>query len=180
MRRHTSTMERATVDVAAASVADLAAINDIYNHYVVSTAVTFDVEPTSMAWRREWFTGFAATGPHRLLVARRDGHPVGYADSARHRRRAAYDPSVETSVYVAPDLTGRGVGTALYEALLRELESEDVHRAFAGITMPNPASVRLHERFGFRHVGTFTEQGRKLGRYWDVAWFERPVPLDAR
>ena len=78
-----------------------------------------------------------------------------------------------------PDGAGggaRGVGSALYGALLSELEREDVHRAYAGIAMPNPASVRLHERCGFRRAGYFTEQGRKFGRYWDVAWFERGFP----
>ena len=90
-----------------------------------TSPATFDVEPHSMAWRREWFVTFGGTGPYRLLVARH----------------------------------------------------EDVHRAYAGIVVPNPASVRLHEAFGFRHVGPFTEQGRKFGRYWDVAWYERPVPL---
>jgi len=93
-----------------------------------------------------------------------------------YRPRAAYAPSVETSVYVAPSHAGRGLGSSLYEALLSELEREDVHRAYAGIGMPNPASVRLHERFGFRRAGYYTEQGRKFGRYWDVAWYERSFP----
>jgi phosphinothricin acetyltransferase len=104
----------------------------------------------------------------------RDGDAVlGYATSSPYRPRPAYGPTVETSVYLGPEHTGRGIGRTLYETLLSALEGEDVHRAVAGITMPNPASERLHERCGFRHVGTFSEQGRKLGRYWDVAWFER-------
>jgi phosphinothricin acetyltransferase len=170
-------MNDPVVEIAPASAVDLEGINDIYNHYVLSTAITFDVEPTSMAWRREWFSRFDARGRHRLLVARDGDGVLGYASSGPYRQRAAYETSVETSVYLAPDATGRGLGSALYEALLRELEVEDVHRAFAGIAMPNPASVRLHERFGFRRSGYFTEQGRKFDRYWDVAWFERPVPL---
>jgi phosphinothricin acetyltransferase len=162
--------------IEAARAEDLGAINDIYNHYVVHTPITFDVEPKSMAWRREWFSTFGTEGRHRLLVARLGEDVVGYASSAPHRPKAAYEPSVETTVYLAADRAGEGIGSALYDTLLRLLEGEDVHRALAGITMPNPASVRLHERFGFRRVGTFTEQGRKLGRYWDVAWYERPVP----
>jgi L-amino acid N-acyltransferase YncA len=113
---------------------------------------------------------------HRLLVAREDERVLGYASSSTYRSRAAYAPSVETSVYVDHCSIGRGVGSALLQALLSELETEDVHRACAGIALPNPTSVRLHERFGYRHVGTFTEQGRKFGRYWDVAWFERVFP----
>jgi phosphinothricin acetyltransferase len=162
--------------VAPAAVEDLGAVNDIYNHYVRTSAITFDLEPRSMNWRREWFAGFAERGRHRLQVAREGPVVVGYASSSPYRDRAAYDPSVLTSVYVEPARTGRGVGRALYEALLSELEAEDVHRAYAGVTMPNPASVRLHERCGFRRVGYFSEQGRKFGRYWDVAWYQRAVP----
>ncbi len=158
------------------SAADLDAISEIYDHYVRTTAISFDLEPPTSAWRREWFATFSDRGRHRLLVARDGGEAMGYAASVPYRSREAYAPSVETSVYVAPSHLGRGVGSALYGALLSELEREDVHRAYAGIAMPNPASVRLHERCGFRRAGYFTEQGRKFGRYWDVAWFERSFP----
>ncbi|MGZ5292320.1 MAG: N-acetyltransferase family protein [Actinomycetota bacterium] len=172
-------MDTAAVSISAASAEDLEAINDVYNHYVATTAITFDVEPRSMAWRREWFATFGETGPHRLLVAREGSRVVGYASSTLFRPRAAYATSVETSAYLAPDRTGRGIGRALYRVLLVALELEDVHRALGGIALPNPASVALHERCGYRLVGTFTEQGRKFGRYWDVTWYERPVPLNA-
>ncbi len=169
-------MNTVSVQIEPASAEDLGAINEIYNHYVETTAVTFDLEPKSMAWRREWFGSFGDRGRHRLLVARERGVAVGYATSGAYRPREAYGPTVETSVYLAPHHVGRGIGSALYETLLRELGDEDVHRAFAGIALPNPASVRLHERFGFRRAGLFTEQGRKFGRYWDVAWYERGFP----
>jgi phosphinothricin acetyltransferase len=100
---------------------------------------------------------------------------IGYASSSRFRTKAAYDTSVETSVYLAPDAVGRGVGSLLYEKLFKALEGEDAHRAYAGIALPNPASIGLHERFGFKRAGHFTEQGRKFGRYWDVAWYEKPL-----
>ncbi|MGH2636190.1 MAG: GNAT family N-acetyltransferase [Actinomycetota bacterium] len=169
-------MRDASITIAAALGRDLEAINEIYNHYVRTTAITFDLEPRSMAWRRAWFRENGEDGPYRLFVARGAAEVIGYASSSSHRPRGAYVTSVETSVYLAPGHIGRGVGTELYRRLLLELEDEDVHRAYAGITMPNPASVRLHDRLGFRRVGTFTEQGRKFGRYWDVAWYERPVP----
>ena len=162
-----------TVEIASGSLHDLEAISEIYARYVRTSAISFDVEVPSAAWRREWFSVFDTQGRHRLLVARSEGTAVGYAASVPYRPRAAYAPSVETSVYVAPSHVGQGLGSALYEALLSELEREDVHRAYAGIAMPNAASVRLHERFGFRRVGYYTEQGRKFGRYWDVAWYER-------
>jgi phosphinothricin acetyltransferase len=167
------------VVVGFAAVDDLDAVNDIYNHYVRTSAATFDVEPRSMDWRRGWYDAFAERGRHRLLVAREGPLVLGYASSSPYRDRPAYDPSVLTSVYVDPARTGGGIGRALYDALLSELEAEDVHRAYAGITMPNPASVRLHERCGFRRVGYFSEQGRKFGRFWDVAWYQRAVPADA-
>ncbi len=78
-------------------------------------------------------------------------------------------------MYCREDATGRGIGRALYTALFASLAAEDVNRVVAGVTMPNAASVALHERFGFRKVGQFSENGRKFDRYWDVAWFERPL-----
>jgi phosphinothricin acetyltransferase len=83
---------------------------------------------------------------------------------------------VETTVYLDPAATGRGVGSMLYQQLFTELQAEDVHRAFAGVALPNPASVALHRRFGFTDVGTFTEVGRKNGRWWDVLWLQRSLP----
>ena len=165
-----------TVEIASGSLDDLEAISEIYAHYVRTSAISFDVDVPSAAWRREWFSVFDTRGRHRLLVARSLGRAVGYAASGSYRRRAAYAPSVETSVYIAPSHVGLGLGSALYGALLAELEREDVHRAYAGIAMPNPASVRLHERCGYRRAGYYTEQGRKFGRYWDVAWYERTFP----
>jgi phosphinothricin acetyltransferase len=157
---------------------DLTALNEIYNHYVRATHVTFDVEPWSLARREEWFEHYGPAGRHRVFVAATDaGAVAGYASSSPYRPKPAYDTSVEVSAYLAPEATGHGAGTRLYAALLGALEGEDVHRAYAGIALPNAASVALHERCGFVHVGLFTEQGRKFGRYWDVAWYERRVPL---
>lgn len=154
---------------------DLAALNDVYNEYVAGSHATFDVEPTSMDWRREWFGHYGRTGRHRLLVALAGDLVIGYASSSRFRPKPAYETSVEVSVYLTGDAVGRGVGTRLYSHLFESLAGEDVHRAYAGIALPNPASVALHERFGFKKAAHFTEQGRKFGRYWDVAWYEKPL-----
>ena len=154
---------------------DLEPLNDLYNQYVKDTHFTFDLEPMTIEARREWFTHYGPVGRHRLLVAVSGDTVVGYACSSQWRSRPAYDTSVETSVYLAPDAVGRGAGTKLYKELFKSLEDEDVHRAYAGIGLPNAASVALHERFGFKRVAHFTEQGRKFGRYWDVAWFEKPL-----
>jgi phosphinothricin acetyltransferase len=169
----------AAVNVRPATEDDLEAINEIYNHYVTETHVTFDDEPMTMEARREWFTHYAATGRHRVLVAAGGDTVIGYASSSRLRPKPGYLTSVETSVYLVPDATGRGAGRQLYAELFKAIEGEDVHRAYAGIALPNPASIALHERFGFKRVALFSEQGRKFGRYWDVAWFEKPLGGEA-
>jgi len=151
---------------------DLPRLNDIYNHYVVNTHVTFDIEPITLVQRRDWFSHYGLSGPHRVLVADDDGVIQGFATSSPFRPRAAYATSVETSVYCDPGSVGRGVGRALYTELFHTIKDEDVHRAYAGIALPNEASIALHARFGFELIGTYTEVGRKLGRYWDVAWYE--------
>jgi phosphinothricin acetyltransferase len=163
------------VELRPARAPDLAALTAIYNHYVRETPVTFDVEPYHEEARRPWLEGFAPEGPHRLFVAERGGDLLGYAGSMGFRPKAAYATTVETTVYLRPASEGQGVGSLLYAKLFEALQGEDLHRACAGITLPNPASIRLHERFGFRPVGVFHEVGRKLGRYWDVAWYEKSL-----
>jgi phosphinothricin acetyltransferase len=165
----------AGAQVRAASEDDLGAINDIYNHYVRESHVTFDLVPVSLEGRREWFSHYADKGPHRVFVAVEDGRVVGYATSSEFKSRPGYATSVETSVYVSTDAVGKGTGGRLYETVFHALEGLDVHRAYAGIALPNPASIALHEKFGFKRVALFTEPGRKFDRYWDVAWFEKPL-----
>jgi phosphinothricin acetyltransferase len=161
--------------VRAAVGADLRSLTDLYNHYVEVSPATFDLTPASLESRRGWMGRYADTGPHRLLVAVADGDVAGYATSGKLREKPGYATSVETTVYVRPDSHRRGIGTRLYAALFAALAAEDVHRAYAGIVVPNPASVALHAKFGFEQVGLYREVGRKFGRYWDVLWFERPL-----
>ncbi|MER5276271.1 N-acetyltransferase family protein [Streptomyces sp. NPDC002809] len=162
---------------------DLGPLTDIYNHYVRETALTFDTAPFTPEQRLPWLRSHPEDGPHRLLVAQdvrnvdetggTGTRILGYATSSAFRPKAAYSTSVEVSVYCSPDATGRGIGTLLYAALFEALAGEDLRRAYAGITQPNESSARLHERFGFRHIGTYSEVGRKFDRYWDVAWYEK-------
>jgi phosphinothricin acetyltransferase len=165
----------ASVHVRPATEDDLEAINDIYNHYVAETHVTFDDELITMDARREWFTHYEGMGRHRLMVALDGDQVAGFASSSRFRPKPGYLPSVETSIYLTPEATGKGVGARLYTELFKSLEGQDLHRAYAGIALPNPASIALHERFGFKRVALFSEQGRKFDRYWDVAWYEKPL-----
>jgi len=154
---------------------DLPALLDIYNWYILNTPITFDLEPRTVAQRQAWLDGFAPAGRHQCFVAVSDGAAVGWACSGRLREKAAYDTSVETSVYVKPGLERQGIGRRLYGALFEALAREDVHRAFGGITQPNEGSVGLHLTFGFTHLGTYHEVGRKFGRYWDVAWYAKSL-----
>ncbi|AXL89157.1 GNAT family N-acetyltransferase [Streptomyces sp. CB09001] len=156
---------------------DLKGLTDLYNHYVRETPLTFDTEPFTPEERRPWLLSHPEDGPYRLRVATAaDSQEIlGYATSSPYRAKPAYATSVETTVYVAPGAGGRGIGSLLYTSLFDALATEDLHRAYAGIAQPNEASGRLHARFGFRHVGTYREVGRKFGRYWDVAWYERPL-----
>lgn len=165
----------ADVNVRPATPDDLERLTAIYNHYVGAGAITFDIAPFTPAERRSWYTAHT-TGPgHRLLVAEDAAGMLGYAGTGPFRAKRAYDTTVETTIYVVPAACGRGVGNALYATLFAALDGEDVHRAVAGVTLPNPASLALHRRFGFREVGVFRENGRKHGRYWDVLWLERAL-----
>jgi phosphinothricin acetyltransferase len=152
---------------------DLPRLTEIYNHYVVNTPVTFDVEPYTVERREPWFAQFGATGRYRLLVAEEEGKVLGYAGTTRFRPKAAYETTVETTVYCAPEAVGKGIGGRLYEALFEALRDEDIHRFVGGYALPNPGSEGLHRRFGFKVVGVFSENGRKFGKYWDVCWVER-------
>src|SRR5581483_1817786 len=156
--------------VRAATLDDLPALVEIYNHYVIHTAITFDLRPVTIDERRAWFDEHKARGPHRLLVAAARGRCIGYASTSRWRPKAAYDTTVESSVYCHPEAVGKGCGTTLYTKLFEALQGEDVHAIVAGVSLPNPASIALHERFGFRSVGVFHAVGRKFDQYWDVAW----------
>ncbi|MFF3495762.1 GNAT family N-acetyltransferase [Streptomyces sp. NPDC002795] len=169
--------ESTEVQVRPGAEEDLEALTGLYNHYVRETPITFDTATFTPEERRPWLLSHLEDERHPLLVATETASKriLGYATASRFRPKAAYDTSVEVTVYLAPDAGGRGVGTLLYKALFEALADQDVHRAYAGIAQPNEASDRLHARFGFRHVGTYREVGRKFGTYWDVAWYEKSM-----
>jgi phosphinothricin acetyltransferase len=151
---------------------------EIYNAYVRDSPATFEITPVQPADRTDWLRQHTSGGRYRLLVAEAQGKGLlGWATSSPFRPREAYATTVESSVYCRPSATGRGVGSGLYRELFRLLQGEPIERIVAGIAQPNPASVALHRRFGFLPVGTFTRVGLKLGRYWDVTWYERPLVL---
>lgn len=158
--------------------ADLEGILGIYNHYVTTSPATFEVDPVCREDRLAWLKEHADRGRHRLLVAEdSEGRIGGWATTSPFRPRAAYATTVESSVYLRPELVSQGLGSKLYGSLFRSIEDEDIDQIVAGISLPNAASIALHLRFGFRPVGTFLRVGRKFGRFWDVAWFQRPLRL---
>ena len=158
-----------------AQESDLLTLTEIYNYYIENTAATFYTEPFTVEQRRAWYAGYASTGPYKLLVLEIDGQAAGYASSSPYRRDPAFQQSIETSIYLAPALTGKGYGKPLYQSLFRELREEELHRAYAGIALPNEASVKLHLSLGFREVGIFSEYAMKFGRYWSSMWLEKEL-----
>lgn len=161
--------------VRAATPSDLPAVAAIFTHYVLKTTATFATSVrTPTVWQQR-YQDKVVDGPHTMLVALLDGAVAGYVETSRFRPQDSYDTAIETSIYVAPDQGGNGVGTALYTDLFRQLESSDLHRAFAVVALPNPSSIRIHQRFGFVQRGVLTEAGRKFGRWLDVAYLERPL-----
>lgn len=156
-----------------ASAQDAAACAAIYEPYVSGTAITFETEPPSaaeMAGRIE-----AALQTHAWLVLEDEDRVVGYAYGGRFHARPAYRWACETSVYLEPGRRRTGAGRALYESLLARLIQRGYRIAIAGMTLPNEASVGLHEAMGFEPVGTYRRIGYKLGAWHDVAWMQRAL-----
>lgn len=150
---------------------DAQALSDIYRPYVETTAVSFEAVAPSVTE----FTGriAKALSKWQWLVAERDGVVVGYAYGSTHRERAAYQWSVEVSAYVGAAHHRQGIGRALYGRLFEDLIALGYCNAYAGITLPNDASVGLHRSVGFEPIGVFKRVGRKFGRWHDVGWFHR-------
>lgn len=154
-----------------ATAEDADAIAAIYNPFVVDTVVTFEEEPIAAA---DIAGRIRETHELKLpwLVVEQDRVVQGYACASRWKGRCSYRYSVETSIYLAPHATGRGTGRRLYGELLRQLRDRGMHVAIGGITLPNPASVALHEALGFRKVGHFAEVGFKFGQWLDVGYWQ--------
>jgi phosphinothricin acetyltransferase len=159
------------VSIRPATPEDAAAFCAIYNPYIAGTTISFEEAPVTAADMARRIADVQAAGLP-WLVACRDGRPLGYAYATKWRARPAYRTSVESSVYLAAEAAGQGIGSALYRALLDALRGGDVHMVIGGIAQPNPASVALHEKLGFRKVAHFSEVGRKFGRWVDVGYWE--------
>jgi phosphinothricin acetyltransferase len=154
---------------------DAAAVRDIYGHYIAQTVATFEEEPVAVEEMRRRIGEVSAKFP--WLVAEEDGELAGYAYATSWKSRSAYRNTVESTVYLRAGLTGRGIGSALYAELIDELRRRGVRCVIGGITLPNAASVALHEKLGFEAIGRFREVGFKFGRWLDVGYWQ--LLLDA-
>lgn len=161
------------IDIRPATQEDLPRIVEILNYTIENSHATFAAQPTDVVERRAWFEQFAATGPHRLLVAHQGNRVVGYACSQPYRDHEAFRETAEVSVALDVSCRGQGVGTALYRALFDILGDEPVHVILAGIALPNDASIALHRKFGFTEVGTFRDYALKGGQYISSMWMQR-------
>ena len=160
-----------TISIRPATVNDAAAIADIYNHYVTATCITFETDPVSTSEMSERISDLI-TASLPWLVAEESGHILGYAYATKWRARAAYRFSLESTVYLAVDASGKGIGSQLYTALLTELSAMSAHAVIGGIALPNEASIRLHERLGFKKVAHFEQVGFKQDRWIDVGYWQ--------
>lgn len=149
---------------------DTARICEIYNHYVTNTIVTFEEVPVPIDDMSKRIEEVTAAFP--WLVHETGGIVDGYAYAASWKRRSAYRFAVESTIYLQPGVTGRGIGERLYRALIEALRHCPVHSVIGGISLPNPASVALHEKLGFSKIGQFHEVGWKLERWVDVGYWE--------
>lgn len=162
------------LDIRPATAADAAAIAAIYNHYVLTTTISFEEAPVDASEMQARVAG-VLDGQLPWLVAVDGDKLLGYAYASKWRVRHAYRFSVESSVYLAQDAAGRGLGTALYTALLNQLRQAGVHLVIGGIAQPNAASVALHEKMGYVKAAMFTEVGYKFGRWIDVGYWQRKL-----
>lgn len=150
---------------------DAQPLANLYNHYVVNSVTTFETDPVDA---REMAARVAEVQTAGLpwLVLQQQDELVGYACAVRWKGRAAYQHSVESTIYLSPNGSGKGLGTELYTALLKELQQQGMHCVIGGIAQPNEASVALHEKLGFSKVAHFPEVGRKFNHWIDVAYWQ--------
>lgn len=150
--------------------ADFPAIAALTNHFILNTSIHFGLAAvTADELRASWEK---TRDRFPFLVAELDNRFAGYAKAGTWRERAAYDNTAEVGIYVALDLHAKGIGRALYIALINDCRARGFHSLVGGLTLPNPASQRLHESVGFTHVGNFREAGRKFNAWHDVAFYQ--------
>ncbi len=156
-----------------ATIEDTESILAIYAPYVSNSVITFEYEVPTLD---EICCRIADTlKEYPYIVAILDNQIIGYAYAHRQRERAAYQWNAELSIYLDVDSQGRGIGKTLYTCLMELLKLQGIVNVYGAVTVPNPASERLHESLGFRRLGNFVNTGFKMGKWLDVAWFEKAI-----
>lgn len=145
---------------------DIQKLLEIYNYYVVNSTATFDLEPLSLKTFEEKLQHIMSDYP--CIVFQEDNELLGFAYGSRFRPKPAYNFVVESTVYVKHGVHGKQVGTKLYAELLKRLRDMDLHTVLGVLTIPNEASIKLHEKFGFEQVADLKEVGLKFGKWHDV------------
>jgi phosphinothricin acetyltransferase len=162
------------MSIRVASPADAGAITAIYAPIVVGTSISFELTPPSVDEMRERIVDTLHELPW-LVSVDAQGEVDGYVYAGKHRERPAYQWSVDVTAYVREDVRGQGVGKRLYQALFAKLVALGYFQAFAGIALPNDASVALHESVGFQPIGIYRKVGFKLGAWHDVGWWQKEL-----
>ena len=158
-----------------ATMEDMQDINDIYNHYVLNTHITFDEQPWPLEQRQAWFAKFADS-MYSLNVAVSDGVVCGFSYTSSYRPKSAYNRSAEVTIYTAPDKTPKGTGTQLYQQLIADAQGV-FHRLYAIIALPNEGSIGLHKKLGFKAVGELSDVGYKFGQYYSTVILEKQLQM---
>ena len=153
-----------------AELSDAGMIAEIYNYYILNTVITFELDPVTPQEILLRMEKYKQVGPY--LVYEEDGEVIGYSYVSRFRERKAYEHSVESTIYLKHGFGGKGLGTKLYSELLSQVSSQR-HTMIGGVALPNEASVKLHERCGFRKVAHFSEVGKKFGKWVDVGFWQK-------
>lgn len=162
------------ITIQAGGSEDLTGINQIYNYYIRESNATFDIDEWDEQKRIRWFEQFNTQADiYNLLVATSAGEVLGFAFNSKFKEKLAYITSSEVSVYLKPGAEENGLGKKLYDALLSKISGSNLHRLYAVITLPNDASIRLHENFGFKVIGVMNETGFKNEQFHSTAMLEK-------
>ncbi|WP_448569912.1 N-acetyltransferase family protein [Thalassotalea ganghwensis] len=160
------------ITIVLATESDAKDIAEIYNHYIEHTVVTFEETPIDAREIVNRINKVNASGLIWVVAKNKQGETLGYAYATKWRERFSYRYSVEVTVYLNRQFQGRGIGSLLYQTLFNELKVKGIHVAIAGITLPNEASVKLHEKFGMIKVAHFNEVGLKFDQWQDVGYWQ--------
>lgn len=155
-----------------ATAADLPGILDIYNHAVLHTTASYDLEPVTLQNRQEWFAARQKAGFPVLVAEGASGEVLGFASYGTFREKPGYNGTVEHSVYIRDGQRGAGLGLALMERLIAEARQQGLHVMLGSVDADNAGSIAFHERLGFRQVAHFHQVGRKFGRWLDMVFME--------